>query len=54
MEEKKTVSLLNELSEKGWELVSIAPTTAPVMFTAVPVTKTLVAIFKREKNLKPP
>jgi hypothetical protein len=45
---KKNIELLNKYGKEGWELVSVAPASAPVVFTAVPVTKSLIAYFKRK------
>ncbi|MFH1505924.1 MAG: DUF4177 domain-containing protein [archaeon] len=46
--DKKNINLLNDLGKEGWELISVATANAPIAFTSVPVTKTLIAYFKKE------
>lgn len=44
---KKQKKLFDELGRKGWELVSVVPIIEPVIFTSVPVTKSVLGYFKR-------
>ncbi|MFH1605743.1 MAG: hypothetical protein ABIC91_00190 [Nanoarchaeota archaeon] len=47
---KKNVELLDEYGQDGWELITVVAPNAPIAFTSVPVTKTLIAYFKRKIN----
>ena len=49
-EPKKQKEDFDELGKDGWELVSVVPIAEPVPFTTVPVTKAVIAYFKREKK----
>ncbi len=37
----------DKLGQDGWELVAVIPIAEPVAFTSVPVTKAVIAYFKR-------
>jgi hypothetical protein len=41
-------NVMNNLGKKGWELVDVSPIAMPVVFTKVPVTKQIIAVFKRK------
>jgi hypothetical protein len=38
----------NKLGKEGWELIAVVPIAEPVAFTSVPITKAVLAYFKRE------
>jgi len=45
--EKKHIQAFNDLGSEGWELIEVVPIAEPVAFTAVAVTKLVMAYFKR-------
>lgn len=44
---KKQKEEFDELGLEGWELISVIPIAEPAAFTTVPVTKAVIAYFKR-------
>lgn len=47
---KKQMKEFDKLGKKGWELIAVIPISEPIVFTSVPVTKAVIAYFKREKK----
>ena len=47
---KKQKEAFDEFGSKGWELVSVIPLAQVAAFTTVPITKEVIAYFKREKK----
>jgi hypothetical protein len=39
----------DKLGKEGWELVSVVPVAEVAAFTSVPITKAIIAYFKRAK-----
>ena len=44
---KDQKEMFDELGKDGWELISVVPLAEVVPFTKVPVTKAVIAYFKR-------